>query len=133
MKNRFLSMLIGAVLFVLSAAAENYPYRSDVLWVTVPDHADWLYKTGEKAKIEVQFYKCQYGKDHCINKYQFHPFPEFPMHSSRISQIIINLPAQRRCKLSIDKSLYAIKSRLSERKSIADTNISQKESYDHYH
>lgn len=57
MKNRFLSMLIGAVLFVLSAAAENYPYRSDVLWVTVPDHADWLYKTGEKANIEVQFYK----------------------------------------------------------------------------
>lgn len=57
MKNRFLSMLIGAVLFVLSVAAENYPYRSDVLWVTVPDHADWLYKTGEKAKIEVQFYK----------------------------------------------------------------------------
>lgn len=50
-------MLIGAVLFVLSVAAENYPYRSDVLWVTVPDHADWLYKTGEKAKIEVQFYK----------------------------------------------------------------------------
>ena len=50
MKNRFLSMLIGAVLFVLSVAAENYPYRSDVLWVTVPDHADWLYKTGEKAK-----------------------------------------------------------------------------------
>lgn len=31
MKNRFLSMLIGAVLFVLSVAAENYPYRSDVL------------------------------------------------------------------------------------------------------
>ena len=57
MKNRFLSMLIGAVLFVLSVAAENYPYRSDVLWVTVPDHVDWLYKTGEKAKIEVQFYK----------------------------------------------------------------------------
>ena len=57
MKNRFLSMLIGAVLFVLSVAAENYPDRSDVLWVTVPDHADWLYKTGEKAKIEVQFYK----------------------------------------------------------------------------
>ena len=57
MKNRFLSMLIGAVLFVLSVAAENYPYRSDVLWVTVPDHADWLYKTGETAKIEVLFSK----------------------------------------------------------------------------
>lgn len=36
--------------------AENYPYRSDVLWVTVPDHADWLYKTGEKATVEIQLY-----------------------------------------------------------------------------
>lgn len=53
MKNRFLSMLVLAVLFILPAAAENYPYRSDVLWVTVPDHADWLYKTGEKANVEV--------------------------------------------------------------------------------
>ena len=25
--------------------------------MTVPDHADWLYKTGEKANIEIQFYK----------------------------------------------------------------------------
>ncbi len=40
-------------------AVENYPYRSDYLWVTVPDHADWLYQTGERATIEVQFY--QYG------------------------------------------------------------------------
>lgn len=37
--------------------AENYPYRSDVLWVTVPDHADWVYRTGEQASVEVQFYK----------------------------------------------------------------------------
>ena len=47
-------------LFLLAAMplwAENYPYRSDVLWVTVPEHADWLYETGEKAKVEVQFYK----------------------------------------------------------------------------
>ena len=39
--------------------AENYPYRSDFLWVTIPDHADWLYKTGEQATIEVQLY--EYG------------------------------------------------------------------------
>ena len=39
-----------------SLNAENYPYRSDYLWLTVPDHADWLYKTGEKAKVEVGFY-----------------------------------------------------------------------------
>ena len=47
-------------LFLLTAVplwAENYPYRSNVLWVTVPDHADWLYETGEKAEVEVQCYK----------------------------------------------------------------------------
>ena len=52
-------MMIIALMAVvtLMAGAENYPYRSDYLWVTVPDHADWLYKTGEKANIEIQFYK----------------------------------------------------------------------------
>jgi len=39
------------------AMAENYPYRADYLWVTVPDHADWLYNTGEHAKVEVQLYR----------------------------------------------------------------------------
>lgn len=43
--------------------AENYPYRSDYLWVTVPDHADWLYKTGEKATVEVQLYKYGIPRD----------------------------------------------------------------------
>ena len=43
----------------LASFAENYPYRSDYLWLTVPDHADWLYKTGEKAKVEVTL--CKYG------------------------------------------------------------------------
>ena len=42
---------------VFSVMAENYPYRSDYLWLTVPDHADWLYKTGEQAKVEVSFCK----------------------------------------------------------------------------
>ena len=36
-------------------AVENYPYRSDYLWVTVPDHADWTYRTGEEAAVEVTF------------------------------------------------------------------------------
>ena len=40
-----------------NGGAENYPYRSDYLFVTVPDHDNWLYKTGEKAKISVEFYK----------------------------------------------------------------------------
>lgn len=46
-----------------SAQAENYPYRSDYLWVTVPNHADWLYECGEKATIEVQFYKYGIPRD----------------------------------------------------------------------
>ena len=52
---------------VLSAMAENYPYRSDYLWLTVPDHADWLYKTGEQAKVEVSFYKYGIPRDGEVN------------------------------------------------------------------
>ena len=47
------------ICYSLTASTENYPYRSDYLWLTVPDHADWLYKPGEKAKVEVTF--CKYG------------------------------------------------------------------------
>ena len=54
---RLLILLLLAL--PLAAAAENYPYRSDLLWVTVPDHADWLYETGERATVEVQLY--EYG------------------------------------------------------------------------
>lgn len=61
MKNVKSLFLKGAFVCSLMFAAlplhsENYPYRSDVLWVTVPDHANWLYKTGEKAEVEIQFY-----------------------------------------------------------------------------
>ena len=49
-------VLLCAINCLLSVSAENYPYRSDYLWVAEPDHADWLYKTGEKAKVDVRFY-----------------------------------------------------------------------------
>ncbi len=52
-----LCMILATLLTILPSIAENYPYRSDVLWVTVPDHADWLYKTGENASVDVQLYK----------------------------------------------------------------------------
>ena len=56
----------------MMVAAENYPYRSDYLWATVPDHADWLYKTGEKAKVEVGFYL--YGMPQDVEvKYEIGP------------------------------------------------------------
>ena len=59
MIRRFLTVMLLTMYFPLLAFAENYPYRSDYLWLTVPDHADWLYKTAEKAKVEVSF--CLYG------------------------------------------------------------------------
>lgn len=52
-KYLFLILLLCSSLLL---QAENYPYRSDYLWLTQPDHADWIYKTGEKAKVEVGFY-----------------------------------------------------------------------------
>lgn len=60
---RTLSFITIMLLAVMTATAENYPYRSDFLWVTTPDHADWLYKTGETAMVEVQLYKYGYAKD----------------------------------------------------------------------
>lgn len=49
--------ILMAIIFSIAVNAENYPYRSDVLWVTVPDHPDWIYETGENPEIEVQLYK----------------------------------------------------------------------------
>lgn len=60
---RLLAALALAWICTQLLAAENYPYRSDYLWVTVPDHADWIYRTGEKAKVEVQFYKYGIPRD----------------------------------------------------------------------
>ncbi|MCR4809685.1 MAG: acetylxylan esterase [Prevotella sp.] len=54
MRTFLLSVLL---LLGISTQAENYPYRADCLWLTVPDHADWLYKTGEKASVEVSLYR----------------------------------------------------------------------------
>ena len=55
MRKIVLMMIISLTCSMLRA--ENYPYRSDYLWVTVPDHDTWLYDCGEKPEIEVQLYK----------------------------------------------------------------------------
>lgn len=70
MKDKILCMLVMAVLYLLPMAAENYTYRSDVLWVTVPDHSDWLYKVGEEACVEVQFYKYGIPQDGVVVSYE---------------------------------------------------------------
>ena len=56
-------------LLCFASAGGNYPDRADYLWVTVPDHPDWLYKTGESAKVEIQFYKYGIPRD-CTVEYK---------------------------------------------------------------
>lgn len=68
MKKRFLLWMMALCLF-LGVKAENYPYRSDLLWVTVPDRADWVYKTGENATIEVQLYRYGIPQDNVTLDY----------------------------------------------------------------
>lgn len=60
---RLLTSLLFLLTLVSNGRTENYPYRSDYLWVTVPDHADWLYQVGEQATVEVQFYKYGIPRD----------------------------------------------------------------------
>ena len=57
MRRLLLATILGLTMALCHACAENYPYRSDYLWVTTPDHADWIYKTGEVAKVEVRFFR----------------------------------------------------------------------------
>ncbi|MDR0988383.1 MAG: acetylxylan esterase [Prevotellaceae bacterium] len=69
MRKKILCVLL-LLLALQQTMAENYPYRSDVLWVTVPDHADWIYQTGERATVEVQFYKYGIPRDGVTVNYE---------------------------------------------------------------
>jgi len=60
---KLISLLSLVFCFVGAALAGNYPDRADYLWITVPNHSDWLYKQGEKAVIDVQFYKYGIPRD----------------------------------------------------------------------
>lgn len=71
MRKFFAALVVAFVAFV--AGAENYPYRSDVLWVTVPDHADWVYRMGENANVEVQFFKYGIPQDGVVVDYEIGP------------------------------------------------------------
>ena len=44
------------LLITMMTSTENYPSKVNYLWLTVPDHSDWLYKIGETATIEVSFF-----------------------------------------------------------------------------
>lgn len=55
---------------VILSMAENYPYRSDLLWITEPDHPDWIYRTGEKAKIKISLFKYGIPQDGITVRYE---------------------------------------------------------------
>lgn len=57
MKKIVLFVCFQLTVFLLYA--QNYPHNSDVLWVTTPNNADWLYKLNEEAKVTVALY--EYG------------------------------------------------------------------------
>ncbi|MBQ9476758.1 MAG: acetylxylan esterase [Bacteroidales bacterium] len=63
MKRFSFLLMVFAVLVGWQTRAENYPYRSEYLWVTVPDHPDWLYKTGQQANVRVEFFKFGIPRD----------------------------------------------------------------------
>lgn len=69
MRNRILLTITVCIMTILSMA-ENYPYRSDLLWVTEPDHPDWIYRTGEKVKIKISLFKYGIPQDGITVNYE---------------------------------------------------------------
>lgn len=53
---RHILAFFATIFAAFVAVAGNYPDRSDFLWITEPDHADWLYETGERALVDVALY-----------------------------------------------------------------------------
>jgi len=65
MTRNLLSILKVCVLLMMpllgqSVYAGNYPTNDDYLWVTIPDHNNWIYQVGQTAKVEVTLLK--YGQ-----------------------------------------------------------------------
>lgn len=55
MKKAILTLL--AIIALLShpvLRAQNFQNQSDLQWVAVPSHSDWVYKVGERAQIDLQ-------------------------------------------------------------------------------
>lgn len=54
MKKVFVTLM--ALLLCAAGLLADNPH-SDYVWVAVPDHANWIYKSGDKPVIEIQLYK----------------------------------------------------------------------------
>lgn len=57
--HKTLSLLIVVLLSFLADVrtpiyAQNFFNQSDLQWIAVPDHQDWIYRVGEKANVQLQ-------------------------------------------------------------------------------
>src|SRR6187402_2510823 len=53
--------------------AQNNPYQDNVLWVTTPDHTDWLYALNTEANITVSLYEYGILQDNLTISYSIGP------------------------------------------------------------
>lgn len=52
---RIIAVLLTILTVVKSPLhAQNFFNQSDLQWIAVPDHSDWIYRVGEKASIQLQ-------------------------------------------------------------------------------
>ncbi len=51
-----LLLVLSGISMVVLLHAQNFPYRSNELWVCEPGHTNWLYATGEKAEVTVSLF-----------------------------------------------------------------------------
>lgn len=65
--------LVICLLAFITPHAQNYPYQSDVLWVTTPDHPNWLYQLNEEAKITVSLFEYGILQDNLEISYSIGP------------------------------------------------------------
>lgn len=68
-----LALFLVACFFFSFVQSQNYPNRSDVLWVTTPDHSDWLYELNEEAKVTLALYHYGIPADGVEVSYQVGP------------------------------------------------------------
>lgn len=84
MKKTVVSSLV--FLFTIVSMAQNTAVQSNVLWVTTPDHPNWLYKTNEKADIEIRLY--EYGMPVSNTEVQYSIGPEL-MPATKTGTVVV--------------------------------------------
>ncbi len=78
---RQIAIFLFCIINVTICYSGNYPYRSNVLWVTTPSNSDWLYKLNEKATVTVAVYEYGILQDDIEISYSIGP-EMFPAETS---------------------------------------------------